>query len=153
MVSLKSRRYVPDLQHLGALCDGNYLRLQKLCRGQDEQSMVQVTLFAGETYLGRIRISLLDQSRYTETFLLEQTHSMGPWLNNPKMTVRVYHDAGMAEVISCWRHQRIEAVNDYPNRYMHHPDEKVQLNEFLAEWLGYCLRFGCNDGVSFVSNG
>jgi len=58
------------------------------------------------------------------------------------LTVRVYHDAAMAEVISCYRERHIAAVNDYPNRFMHHPDEKVQVNSFLADWLDYCLRFG-----------
>jgi uncharacterized protein YqiB (DUF1249 family) len=58
------------------------------------------------------------------------------------MTVRVYHDAMMAEVISCYRDTQIAPVNDYPNRFMHHPDEKVQVNGFLADWLEYCLRFG-----------
>jgi len=148
MPDLRLRRYVPDLQHLGALCEGNYLRMQKLFYRADEQKVLEFGLYAGSHYLGRVSISLLGQSRYTETFLLEQIHAAGPWLNNPKMTVRVYHDAGMAEVISCWRHERVEAVNDYPNRYMHHPDEKVQLNEFLAEWLGYCLRFGCSGAIA-----
>ncbi len=140
MTTLTSRRYVPDIAYLGALCEGNYLRLCKLYRsGQQE---IHIQLYAHQRYLGRIKISLLDQSRYTQTYLLEQVHASGPWLNNPRMTVRLYHDASVAEVISCWRHRRICAVNDYPNRFMHHPDEKVQLNVFLSEWLDYCLRFG-----------
>ena len=48
----------------------------------------------------------------------------------------------MAEVISCYWQRQIAPVNDYPNRFMHHPDEKVQVNGFLADWLDYCLRFG-----------
>ncbi|MFT7337922.1 MAG: hypothetical protein ACI92B_001250, partial [Marinobacter maritimus] len=93
-------------------------------------------------YLGRVRIQVLQTARYTETLLLEQVHNSGRWLNNPLMTVRVYHDAAMAEVISCYRDTQIAPVNDYPNRFMHHPDEKVQVNGFLADWLEYCLRFG-----------
>jgi uncharacterized protein YqiB (DUF1249 family) len=59
------------------------------------------------------------------------------------MTVRMYHDASVAEVISCHGHDRIEPANAYPNRFMHHPDEKSQVNHFLAEWLSFCLKFGC----------
>jgi len=101
-----------------------------------------IELHRGDLYLGRVRVRRLQKARYTETLLLEQIHNRGRWLNNPQMTVRIYHDAGVAEVISCYRYHRIEAVNDYPNRYMHHPDEKVQINGFLADWLDFCLRFG-----------
>jgi uncharacterized protein YqiB (DUF1249 family) len=48
----------------------------------------------------------------------------------------------MAEMISFYGNRQVAAVNDYPNRFMHHPDEKVQLNGFVADWLDYCLRFG-----------
>lgn len=138
---MKPAVYVPDLQRLGALCEANYLRLQRLCAiaGDDD---AEFELHNGFHYLGRVRISRLQSARYTDTYLLEQVHAQGPWLNNPQMTVRAYHDARVTEVISCYRYRRIEPVNDYPNRFMHHPDEKVQVNAFLAEWLGFCLQFG-----------
>lgn len=140
---MKPRRYVPDLRRLGALCEGNYHRLERLRKlesGSPEGA--EFELHRGDTYFGRVRIQLLQSARFTETLLLEQVHNAGRWLNNPRLTVRVYHDAAMAEVISCYRDHRIAAVNDYPNRFMHHPDEKVQVNGFLADWLDFCLRFG-----------
>jgi len=139
----RARSYVPDLRRLGALCEGNYLRLQRLRRLERAQDSVsEFELYREQHYLGRVRIRVLQTARYTETLLLEQVHNSGRWLNNPEMTVRVYHDAAMAEVISCYRDRRIAPVNDYPNRFMHHPDEKVQVNAFLADWLDFCLRFG-----------
>lgn len=140
---MKPRRYVPDLRRLGALCEGNYRRLERLRQVESMgQPCSEFELHRNDTYLGRVRIQVLQSARYTETLLLEQIHNGGRWLNNPELTVRVYHDAGMAEVISWRREKRIAPVNDYPNRFMHHPDEKVQVNSFLADWLDFCLRFG-----------
>lgn len=135
-------RYVPDLCRLGALCEANYLRMEQLTRLADGASPVQFELRRGERYLGRVCFRRIQESRYTDTWMLEQLHNVGRWLNNPRMTVRRYHDARMVEVISCFRHHRVEPVRDYPNRFMHHRDEKVQINAFLADWLGFCLRHG-----------
>ncbi|HTN34851.1 MAG TPA: DUF1249 domain-containing protein [Marinobacter sp.] len=141
--SMKPKRYVPDLRQLGALCDGNYQRLAKLrLLDVNEQSICEFELHRENQYFGRVQIKVLQVARFTETLLLEQVHNSGRWLNNPLMTVRVYHDASLAEVISCYRDHQIAPVNDYPNRFMHHPDEKVQVNSFLADWLDHCLRFG-----------
>lgn len=139
----KRKRYVPDLRRLGALCEGNYMRISQLRQLEAKGEPVsEFELYRGEEYFGRVRLKLLQQARFTETVLFEQVHNAGKWLNNPQLTVRIYHDASMAEVISCYRDRQIAAVNDYPNRYMHHPDEKVQVNSFLADWLDFCLRFG-----------
>lgn len=140
-MSLK-RRYVPDITRLGALGDGNYLRLLKLIPRDLDDQTIEFQLTSDTQYLGRVRVRLIEACKYTDTVYLEQIHNAGKWLNNPQMTVRLYHDVGMAEVISCRRHRRIQGVNDYPNRFMHHPDEKIQINAFLAEWLDYCLKYG-----------
>ena len=140
--AMKPRRYVPDLRRFGALCDGNYMRLRRLRKLEaGGQPVSEFELRRQDQYLGRVRIEV-QEAKFTETLLLEQVHNAGRWLNNPRLTVRVYHDAAMAEVISCYRDRQIAPVNDYPNRFMHHPDEKVQVNSFLADWLDYCLRFG-----------
>lgn len=139
----KRKRYVPDLGRFGALCEGNYMRISQLRQLEARGEPVsEFELHREEKYFGRVRFKLLQQARFTETLLFEQIHNAGKWLNNPQLTVRIYHDASMAEVISCYRDRQIAAVNDYPNRYMHHPDEKVQVNSFLADWLDFCLRFG-----------
>lgn len=139
----RKKQYVPDLQRFGALCEANYGRLQRLRRlAKQHNDIAEFELQDSDRYFGRVRIEQIQESRFTETLLLEQVHNAGRWLNNPQLTVRVYHDALVAEVISCRRHRRIEAINNYPNQFMHHPDEKAQVNAFLADWLGFCLRFG-----------
>ncbi|WP_166266293.1 DUF1249 domain-containing protein [Marinobacter caseinilyticus] len=141
--TMRQKSYVPDIRRFGALCEGNYLRICQLRKLESNGKPVsEFELHRGEQYFGRVRLEVLQRARFTETLLLEQVHNGGKWLNNPQLTVRVYHDASMVEVISCYRDHHIAAVNDYPNRYMHHPDEKVQVNGFLADWLDFCLHFG-----------
>jgi uncharacterized protein YqiB (DUF1249 family) len=56
--------------------------------------------------------------------------------------VRVYHDANTAEVISFqedWNNRVMPAPEDAPLFY---PDEKEQVNMFLAEWLTLCIETG-----------
>lgn len=90
----RPRQYVPDLRQLGALCDGNYQRLRKLRQLEvDGKPVCEFELHRENQYLGRVRIEVLQTARFTETLLLEQVHNSGRWLNNPRMTVRVYHDA------------------------------------------------------------
>ncbi|MDX1453606.1 MAG: DUF1249 domain-containing protein [Oleiphilaceae bacterium] len=143
------RKYVPDLVKLGAHYEANYRRMMQLLRLMTGKSRASFVLHAGERFVGKVELVLLESCKYTDTLLLEQTSAAGKWLNNPKMTVRLYHDATVAEVISCHGHRRIEATNQYPNKYMHHPDEKSQLNAFLSEWLGFCLSHGCCDTRPF----
>ena len=61
---------------------------------------------------------------------------------HPKMTIRLYHDARMAEVISNQDIRQVKPRYDYPNNKMHLPDEKEQINIFLKEWLQLCLKLG-----------
>ena len=85
--TMKPKRYVPDLRQLGALCDGNYQRLQKLRQLEvDGKPVCEFELHRENHYLGRVRIQVLQTARFTETLLLEQVHNSGRWLNNPQMT-------------------------------------------------------------------
>ncbi len=58
------------------------------------------------------------------------------------MRVRMYHDARMAEVVSCAGVRRVEPRYAYPNERMHQPDEKAQWNRFLADWLALGIDHG-----------
>lgn len=63
-------------------------------------------------------------------------------LLHPRMTIRLYHDARMAEVLSSQDVRQIKPRYDYPNTKMHQQDEKQQINQFLNEWLQLCLSLG-----------
>lgn len=61
---------------------------------------------------------------------------------HPRMSIRLYHDAQMAEVISSQDVHQVKPRYDYPNKQMHQQDEKQQINQFLNEWLKLCLEYG-----------
>jgi len=58
------------------------------------------------------------------------------------MSIRLYHDVNMAEVIACNHKPNRLASYEYPNELMFQPDEKAQQNRFLSEWLGLCSKHG-----------
>ena len=90
----------------------------------------------------KITLKVIESFPYTSTIELIQ-HGVCPgWVTPPTMVVRVYHDARSAEVTSYQNQKRIQGKYVYPNPQMRMPDEKAQLNQFLAEWLTHCFNHG-----------
>ncbi|MFN3579928.1 MAG: DUF1249 domain-containing protein [Pseudomonas sp.] len=134
-------RYRVDLVALQATCEANYWRLLKLMPDMHEQSERFLRVEADDGQAQSLLIRVLERCRYTSTLQLvhQRQHQ---WLQPPSMEVRIYHDAGMAEVVAAYNKRRFRGVYPYPNEQMLQPDEKYQLNHFLGEWLGYCQRYG-----------
>ncbi len=88
----------------------------------------------------KYKIVILESTRYTSTLEMSQIPSNNtPHFLRPSMTIRLYHDAKVAEVLSAQRTQRLKPVYEYPNINMHQRNEKFMVNVFLAEWLHFCL--------------
>ena len=148
-VSIRER-YKVDLPLQMAECETNYLRLQKLLRlhfnkpakdqsGDEYRFMVS----RGEQqWLHHLQI--LERSPYTTTLQLSLTTAAptSSWLRMPRLTVRMYHDAKLAEVLAWEGHKRLRPRYEYPNQAMYHADEKLQINQFLGELLSRCLHEG-----------
>lgn len=90
----------------------------------------------------RVEIKILEAFKYTSTLLITQRPELKKWMTNPSMLVRVYHDANTAEVVSYQGHRNFKPRYSQPNSNMYHPDEKMQVNVFLGEWLTHCLKVG-----------
>lgn len=135
------RKYIPDLSKEMAQCEANYMRILKLLPDIDQCDEREFQLVNGERQQ-RIRLRVDERFTYTSTieFSIQQERT-SPWLELPSLLVRMYHDASMAEVV-CIRRRQMAGVYPYPNPLMHQPDEKAQLNSFLAEWLSHCLSHG-----------
>lgn len=140
----KTRRYVPDLKGFMNDCDANYLRFLQLLPALRE---VDQWVFGVETLrekpLSRVCLRVIERSRYTTTVTLAQEYEYPVWLPTPLITVRLYHDARMAEVLAYQHSSKIRQSYDYPNVGMFQRDEKNQLNALLGEWLEHCLAAGC----------
>lgn len=141
-MTLRCARYRVDLPALQAVCEANYWRLMRLLPQMRTVSEPRaLALSYGPKSLGTLRIAVCGNNPYTTTLQLVQ-ESTSPWLPVPYLEVRVYHDACMAEVVGTEAIRYVQPVYPYPNPLMHQPDEKAQLNTFLAEWLGQCFSCG-----------
>ncbi|WP_223577420.1 DUF1249 domain-containing protein [Kangiella taiwanensis] len=132
------RKYTPNLKEFMALCSSNYAKLSRIVNLVDielEQSF-SVHIDGQPNLL----ISLKQRSEHTATYeLLQESQNISL---KRRYLVRMYHDAKVAEVLSGLNQGMLPPVFPYPNKQMKQPDEKIQLNRFLAEWLNFCLEFG-----------
>lgn len=142
MAVVRRERYRVDLPELQAACEANYALLMRLLPGMREQPGVRrIALSQGDRLLGVLALEVIEACPYTTVLQVRQEHCL-PWLPVPRLEVRVYHDARMAEVASAENARRFRGIYSYPNARMHQPDEKSQLNLFLGEWLRHCLSCG-----------
>jgi uncharacterized protein len=87
-----------------------------------------------------VYIEVLEQTSYTTTIHIHQNfESAGPWARTISMKVRMYRDAQVAEVLACQGIHSFQPFYPYPNSRMLQPYEKRRVNQFLGEWLTYCL--------------
>ncbi|AJR01662.1 putative cytoplasmic protein [Hafnia paralvei ATCC 29927] len=132
------KRYSPDFPLMMRLCETNYAQLRRLLPRKDEVGESQGYQVNGASY----QIKITESTRYTSMAEITQTQpEPGHW-GLPSMSVRLYHDAMVAEVCASQQISRFKARYDYPNKKLHQRDEKHQINQFLADWLHYCLTHG-----------
>jgi len=139
---LMSRKpYLINLREHLAECDANYLRLSKLVRDAEQDDSWEYGVSLTNNSSGSLHIRVTERCRFTT--MLELIFSSGVrHTETNQMSVRMYHDIRMVEVTACNDARNIAPRYDYPNRAMHHPDEKEQLNRLLGEWLTLCLQRG-----------
>ncbi len=135
------RKYVPDISAFMSLCDANYAKLMQLLPHFEHSDERSFGLSRQQHELGKIHIHISERCKYTTTLFLRQQADT-PFMSSTCMEVRIYHDAAMAEVLSFQGIGKLQGNYSYPNKQMLQQDEKVLCNEFLADWLSYCLKFG-----------
>lgn len=136
MTSYSQRKYIPHLPSIQALCELNYAHILRILPDCDTQHLrYRFAVGASLTY----EIRIVESARYTSTLTVQQITEDMPSYLKPAMTVRLYHDARMAEVISSQNTGALEPAYDYPNINMRQRNEKHMVNIFLAEWLHFCL--------------
>jgi len=145
-----ARKYHPRISALMNLCEVNYMLMLRILADKEnegEQRCFFISDFLSYT------VSIKEVTRYTSLLTISQdinksfmTDSSNEQLLanllQPRMEIRLYHDARVAEVISSQDIHHVKPRNDYPNVLMHLPDEKQQINSFLKEWLQLCYDLG-----------
>ncbi len=134
---LTGKPYHVDLAALMRVYETNYAKLNALLPGQPRVGDVRSYQVAKMSY----QLEVCEITRYTTVIHVSQCDEM-PVFPLPKMTVRLYHDARVAEVCASEQISRVKARYDYPNTKMMQKDEKFQLNQFLSDWLTFCLKHG-----------
>ena len=159
----KNNNYHVDLLRQQRLCDTNYACIARLIPAHGLNSRT-FSIPAGQKH-SRITLTIIERSRYTSLLRVDQVDSRSPdnlrnghtsmqqgWQPQTLMTIRLYHDVRMAEVIAFNKQRYFHSRYDYPNPKMHQPDEKLQINQFLADWLQHCLTHGYHsDPIQFTS--
>ncbi|RLA46096.1 MAG: DUF1249 domain-containing protein [Gammaproteobacteria bacterium] len=140
-------RYKVDLKNFMARCEANYRRLHKVfpdMAGDQVRRLGLTTMKDREVVL-----SVKERTPFTTLLVIEEQsaqgsdrHSEPGWRRPPTLTVRMYHDAKVAEVVACDRMRNVQPKNRYPNKSMLQRDEKAQWNRFLEEWLAVCIEYG-----------
>ena len=118
VLAFKPQRYEVDLSNHIAVCEMNYRKLLKLLPGL-RNGTSQWAFSAGasvkEEYKSSyfdVNIAVIDTAPYTTTLSIEQEHGV---LSTPKIVVRLYHDADLAEIISWDGHRNWHPQYKYPN--------------------------------------
>jgi len=119
------RLLVPELRHL---------------RGGDYVSIVPGAL--------DLQLSQIEHCRYTTTFNLTYRFENSPRRRfEPDLTIRLYHDARTAEVVTGLIHTQREDA-----RQTRGLDNSWRLNRFLYKWIRYCLHQGHSFEGATVEN-
>ncbi len=166
------RKYRFDIKAMMANCELNYLRLCQImpsvnlsgldqgftqndserCRAEDQ---MRCNIDLGEDRLARLQLMITERCRFTTMVNLHlniEAMSVVCQAACVNLSIRLYHDVNMAEVVACNQQPSRLASYQYPNELMFQPDEKEQQNKFLAEWLSLTLKHGLSESVILGAN-
>ncbi|MEM6640374.1 MAG: DUF1249 domain-containing protein [Pseudomonadota bacterium] len=125
---------------LMSLYESNFVRLGFLLGNLDElggyyQSRVNENL--------TLHASVQDVQRYTTTFRMTYWFDDGnERVADPDLEVRVYHDARLAEAMSCFSAPRRDVLRPFDLEVGDELQRRWTLNTMLNKWLEYCIDLG-----------
>jgi len=122
------------------LYECNYIRLRNLVPDLETVGDQMISRVDGVLDL---HLKIVERCKFTTTLNLSYYfYDDEGSFPAPDMTVRLYHDAQVGEVIACGRRRGVRhaSYNRMFNSYT--LPEKWRMNRFLQKWLGYCLMQG-----------
>ncbi len=125
------QKYQPNVSRFLAVCSRNYMHIQRWLTQEPSEG----TYWRVDGEFGRLDVRLLENTKYTQLVEISRCVGASALVSTPKVSVRIYHDAKLAEVLTSQQIYQLRPVYDYPNMHMHHRDEKYQVNAFLEELL------------------
>ena len=133
MISVQ-RKYVPDVTKQIATAEANYLRLLKLLG--DLNQFIEASIEWPTRDLKRVeRLSIKSTERFNYTLTLQVVFDSAQSWCSSELTVRVYQDMCMAEVVKADNCKQYQGSYGYPNEQGLMPDEKSQVNLYFQSLL------------------
>ncbi len=124
-----------DFVSLMDMYEDNYIKLRKLIPQLQEIENTAISTSTGHLDL---HLTIVERSKYTTTLRLSYCFPENNEIRlEPNLKIRIYHDAGLAEVMSGKLHHGRLVLDHLPADAL---KQKWQLNRFLSKWLKYCLR-------------
>lgn len=125
------------------LYENNYMRLRRLIPDLLHLQDNAVSRLPGCLSL---HSKILERTKFTTTLHLTYYFEEGErGIEEPALTLRVYHDAHQVEVLT-------GHLKHGQQRFQHIPEKAIKVkwkfNRFLYKWLGYCLYLGHSFPVS-----
>jgi uncharacterized protein len=137
-VSWRSRQ--GDFVSLMTLYESNFLRLRKLVPAVQTIDGAHTSTVANDCPL-YLRVE--ERGPYTTTFTLTYLFdTVAGQIADPDLQVRVYHDARLAEVLSCARWHRHEVLASIKHHLYTQLGDRWLRNVMLNKWLDYCVERG-----------
>lgn len=143
------RSYQHDLRHHMAQCETNYQRLRQLFPSMEHDDERVLTVNQGQANWC-LSLRVAERHRYTTMIELTQQLLGQAWVPDVVLSLRMYHDARMVEVLSYQKRGHLQARHHYPNSTMLQPDEKAQHNLMLTECLSMAMDHGFDESLDMT---
>lgn len=145
---MSKKGYKYNFRNFMGQCELNYMLLCRLLPGMDAEDRFNYLI--KEQY--RMNLEIIERCRYTTCirFSIKSPYQK-EWMPETGIDIRLYHDAHLAEVVD-EKGGAMQPVNPYPNPEMQQRDEKQGVNEFLGEWLAFCLKHGQSTETIITAN-
>lgn len=130
------------LRDLLSQAEANYVLLMQVLPALRTRDQLEFGVTGPSGMQAEVLVTVRERGSFTTLVDLVETHATDGWVAPLQATVRLCHDARVAEVTEFRRWRRLQARYPYPNPDMLLPDEKLQVNRLLGEWLQHCLRWG-----------
>ncbi|HET6725173.1 MAG TPA: DUF1249 domain-containing protein [Gammaproteobacteria bacterium] len=122
---------------LMTLYESNYIRLRQLVGPLHALPDYLCSEVAGEPPLS---LEIVERAPYTSTLRMTYWFDAdSDLIADPDLVLRVYHDASMAEVLSCRNGGRHRLLSHYPCSARTEIRRRWVTNMMLHKWLEYCI--------------
>jgi uncharacterized protein YqiB (DUF1249 family) len=123
------------------LYESNYLKLNGLIGALDAETSHWISRARGDSdlYLARTQSAPYTTTVCMTYWLRDET---GAVIKDPDMTIRIYHDAGQVEAVSCRAGHRHRLLRELSGSHAGELSRRWQINMMLNKWLDYLIDSG-----------